>query len=132
MADGDVSVKVLYKQTVGGGRTTSGVAVARKVLVVGEIVGTYVSTGLAIDKLGGVAAFGVTNLDFISLDPRIIAAVTDPSADVLFLANFDVTNNKIFLLEDSGAADPATPSDADAVTIKFLAVGDSADAPELT
>ena len=130
MADGDVSVKVLYKQTLGGGRTLTGGAKNSKVLVVGEIKGTYVSTGLALNKFGGPTAFGVSTLDFVSLDTRVIAGVTDPAAEVLFLANFDASGNKIFLLEDVGAANPATPSDADAVTIRFLAVGDDADAPE--
>ena len=131
MADGDITVKVLYKQTLNAGRTLTG-ARKDKVLVVGEIKGTYVAAGLAVNKLGGVNAFGVVTLDFLSLDPRVIADATDPSAEVLFLANFDVTNNKIFLLEDSGNANPAVPSDADAVTIRFLAIGDDAAAPELT
>ena len=131
MANGDVSVKVLYRQTLSGGRSLTGESKNSKILVVGEIKGTYVSTGLALNKLGGPAAFGVSTLDCVHLDTRVIATATDPSAEVLFLANFDASGNKIFLLEDVGAADPATPSDEDAVTIRFLAVGDDATVPEL-
>ena len=130
MANGDIQVKVLYRQSLGGGVDATGVAKNTKILVIGEITGTYVAAGLAVNKLGGPNAFGVRNLDFLKLNPITIDSIY-PTAEKLFKADYDVTNQKIFLLEDLGAADPAKPADADVVLLKFIAVGDDADAPEL-
>jgi hypothetical protein len=130
MADGDITaVKVLYKHELGGGKTTAGAGVQSKVLVVGEITATYVSTGIACNKQGGPSVFGVTTLDYVSLEPRLIAAAVGSTAESLFHASYDYVNNKIFMQVDVGAANPAVPSDADAIKIRFLAVGDSANTP---
>jgi len=130
MANGDVSVKILYKNHLGGGRSLTGVSKNSKTLVVGEIKGTYVSTGLAVNKHGGVNGLGVSTLDVLLLDPRVISSATDPSAETLFLANYDASGDKIFMVEDSGQANPAVPSDGDAVTVRFFAIGDDANTPE--
>ncbi|KKL68919.1 hypothetical protein LCGC14_2120220, partial [marine sediment metagenome] len=54
MARGDITaVKVLYRQTLSGGRSASGAGANDKVLVVGEITASYVSTGIAVNKVGG-------------------------------------------------------------------------------
>ena len=133
MADGDVTIKNLYSQALGGGRDAGGVPKQSKRLVVGQITGTYVSTGLAINKHGGPQAFGVNNLDYLFLD--VVTIATDgstpayPTTNALFKADYDHANQKIFLLEDVGAADPSVPSDADPVVLRFVAVGDDATVP---
>ncbi|KKN92391.1 hypothetical protein LCGC14_0208820 [marine sediment metagenome] len=132
MADGDITaVKILYRQSLGGGQNELGVKKNSKILVVGEITCTYVAAGVAVDKTGGDNCFGVTDIDFVKILPLTIAAAY-PTAQKLFKADYDVTNKKIFLLEDMGQANPAVPSDADACVLRFVAVGDDADAPELT
>ena len=131
MANGDINVKVLYSQSLGGGFTTGGLAKNTKRLVVGQITGTYVSTGLAVDKLAGPAAFGLTTMDFIKLEPATLAGAY-PSQAKLFTADYDVTNQKIFCNEELGTAGAGNdPADGDAVDIRFVAVGDDATAPEL-
>jgi hypothetical protein len=130
MANGDIQVKVLYRQSLGGGIDANGVAKNTKILVVGEITGTYVAAGLAVNKLGGANAFGVSGLDYIKLNTITIGGVY-PTAEKLFKADYNEATHKIFLLEDVGAADPAKPADGDVVVLKFVAVGDDADAPEL-
>lgn len=137
MADGDVTIKNLYSQALGGGRDAAGIPKNNKRLVVGQIDGTYVSTGLAINKHGGPQAFGVNNLDYLKLEVITINTGGDtilvyPTTNALFLANYDHTNQKIFVLEDCGAADPAKPADADTLSIRFVAVGDDVTAPALT
>jgi hypothetical protein len=132
MADGDITaVKVLYRQSLGGGQDENGVKKNTKTLVVGEITATYVSTGIAVNKVGGANVFGVDKLDFVKLQ-MIRLASTYPDAEALQIANYDVTNQKIFIVADEGAASPAKPNDAVLCIIRFLAVGDDADAPELT
>jgi hypothetical protein len=132
MADGDITaVKVLYRQALGGGQTGSGAKKNDKILVVGEITATYVAAGIAVNKLGGANCFGVSNIDFVKIEPTVIEAAF-PTAENLFHASYDHENQKIFLLEDCGQANPAVPSDADTITLRFICVGDDADAPELT
>ncbi len=133
MADGDITaVKVLYRQSLGGGQNADGVKKNNKVLVVGEITATYVAAGIACNKLGsGGSCFGVTNIDFVKIEPTLIATAAS-SDDSLLAASYDHVNQKIFLIEDLGAANPAVPSDQDAIVLKFICVGDDAGAPELT
>jgi hypothetical protein len=136
MANGDVTIKTLYSQAIGGGRDADGIAKQGKRLSVGTIDGTYVSTGLAINKHGGAKAFGVDNLDFLYLEVITIntggnSTKVYPTTNALFLANYDHVNQKIFVLEDCGAADPAKPSDADILQLRFVALGDDATVPEL-
>ena len=123
--------KTVTRRGPRGGFGLGGTAKNDKRLEVGEITGTYVSTGLAVNKLGGPAAFGLVTLDVLKLEPTIIAAAYS-DAELLFHASYDVTNQKIFLLEDIGAAYPAYPSVDDAIVIRFVAVGDDATAPELS
>lgn len=131
MADGDITAnKVLYRQTVGAGQDADGVQKNTKVLVVGELTCTYHSSGIAVNKLG-TSAFGVSNVDFIHLNPITIAGAS-PITQKLFKADYDHANQKIFLLEDVGQANPAIPSNADACVIKYVVLGDDAGAPELT
>ena len=132
MASGDITaVKVLYRHPWGGGFNDAGNRVNNKVLVVGEITCTYVSTGIAVNKVGGHNCFGVTNLDFLKLEMVTVAAAYT-GAGSLIIGSYDHTNQKIFIVEDEGAASPAAPSDADAVVFRFLALGDDAGVPVLT
>ncbi len=132
MASGDITaVKVLYRQSLGGGQDENGLKKNTKILVVGEVTCTYVAAGIAVNKLGGDGCFGVTNLDFIKIEPVTVAA-TYSTAEKLIKMDYDVVNKKIFIVEDVGAANSVKPTDADAVVFRFLAVGDDADAPELT
>jgi hypothetical protein len=131
MANGDINVKVLYSQSLGGGFTTTGRAQNTKRLVVGEITGTYVAAGLAVNKLGGPAAFGLTTMDFLKLEPITFNAV-GPGVATLFPTDYDVTNQKIFCCDKLGAAGAlADPEDGEAIVLRFVAVGDDATAPEL-
>ncbi len=134
MADGDITaVKVLYRQTLGGGQNASGNKKNDKVLVVGEITATYVSGGIACNKysVGSGGVFGVTNIDFVKIEPTLIQTAAS-SDDSLLVLSADPTNQKIFLSEDLGVANPAIPSDQDAIILKFICVGDDAGTPELT
>lgn len=132
MADGDITaVKILYKQSLGGGQDYNGIKKNSKALVVGEITCTYVAAGVACNKAGGDSVFQLENVDFVKILPLTIAAAY-PTAGKCFVASYDTVNNKIFLIEDLGANGAAEPSDADACVLRFVAIGDDADAPELT
>jgi hypothetical protein len=132
MANGDITaVKVLYRQSLGGGQDAAGVKKNTKTLVVGEITATYVDAGIAVNKVGGPSAFGVDKLDFVKLQ-MIRLNTTYPDAEALQIANYDVTNQKIFIVADEGAGTPANPNVGVTCVIRFLACGDDADAPELT
>ncbi len=133
MASGDITaVKVLYKQSLGGGQTHGGVKKSSKVLVVGEITATYVSTGISALKVGGDNVFGVSgDVDFVKILPYTINALF-PTAGLLFKADYDQVNKLIFLADRIGAADPAIPSNDEVCVLRFIAIGDDADAPELT
>lgn len=132
MADGDISaVKVLYRQSLSGGRSASGAGANNKVLVVGEITAAYVAAGIAVNKVGGVNCFGVTNIDVLKLEP-VVSGSTYTDTRQISLASYDHVNQKIFYVIDEGDADPAKPNDAVVVKLRFLCIGDDADAPVLT
>jgi hypothetical protein len=132
MANGDITaVKVLYSQSLGGGQDENGTKKNTKRFVVGEITATYLDAGIAVNKLGGPNAFGVDKLDFVKLQ-MIRINTTYPDAEALQIANYDVTNQKIFIVADEGAGTPANPDVGATIVISFLACGDDADAPELT
>ena len=132
MAAGDItSIKVLYRHTLSGGRSASGAGANDKILVVGEITGQYISTGLPMVDLGGPAAFGVRNIDLLKLEP-VLSGSTSTDTRAISLCSYDYVNNLIFYVIDEGAADPADPNDDVTVTIRFLCIGDDAGAPALT
>ncbi len=133
MANGDITaVKVLYRQSLGGGQTIGGVKKSTKTLVIGEITCTYLLAGIAVNKLGGDNCFGVLgDVDFVKLFPITINAIY-PTAQKLHKADYDFVNKKIFCLEDVGQNTHTIPTDGDVVVIRFVAIGDDADAPELT
>ncbi len=131
-SNGDITaVKVLYRQSLGGGQDANGVKKNTKILVVGEVTATYVAAGVSVNNLGGDSCFGVTNLDFLKIEPVLVAAAYS-TEEKLFKFDYDTVNKKIFVLEDVGASNSTKPSDGDVITFRFLAIGDDADAPELT
>ena len=89
------------------------------------------SAGLAVNKLGGPAAFGLTTMDFLKLQPVTFNAVA-PGKATLFPTDYDTVNQKIFCCDKLGAAGAlADPEDGEAIVIHFVACGDDATAPEL-
>ena len=132
MASGDISaVKVLYRHVLGGGQTLAGAKTNAKVMVVGEITAEWVDAGIAVNKAGGVNAFGTTTLDFIKFQSISINAVV-PTAEALQPISYDHTNQKIFIASDEGASTPVNPHDGETCIFRFVAIGDSAEAPVLT
>ena len=132
MANGDITaVKVLYRHTLSGGFNAAGAGANDKVLVVGEITATYVAAGIAVNKVGGVNCFGVTNIDILKLEAVSSNAVFT-ATEAISLASYDHINQKIFYVVDEGQATPAEPSDGHAILLRFLCIGDAADAPSLT
>ncbi len=135
MANGDVThVKELGRSRVeGGGSTLGGISKNNKVLVWGEISASYAATGIAMNGVGGVRALGLTTLDFIQLEVKGAGAAgtTEPADDALFLANYKRTTDKIFVVDQVGASDPAVPTAGDLLVISYFASGESASAPDL-
>lgn len=131
MADGDiVHIKELGRVTIpGGGRSTSGAARQNKVIVWGELNATYVSTGINLSALGGVAALGVTTLDFSKFEAKYVDG-NDPATVTLFAANLATDEDKIYVLDDIGGG--AKPEDAEIIVLQYFVIGDSNAAPELT
>jgi hypothetical protein len=131
MANGDIQVKTLYRQSLGGGQDVNGVQKNTKTLVVGEITGLYVAAGLAVDKFGGENAFGLTNVDYIKLE-AVSQAGSYHTAAAVISAHWNRSTSKIFMVADNGHAAPSKVADAAVVVVRFFAVGDDATAPELT
>ena len=133
MANGDITaVKILYKQAVGGGQDALGVKKNSKVFVVGEITATYVSTGISVAKAGGDCVFGCSEgLDFVKLVPYSVNGVYT-AAQAIQTADYDKSGKLIFIQTDVGAANPTIPTDGHSCLIRFVALGNDAEAPELT
>jgi hypothetical protein len=132
ISNGDIyALKVLYSQSLGGGQDEAGVKKSTKRLVVGEITALYADAGIAVNNVGGPSAFGVDKLDFLKLQVVSLNAVF-PDAEALQIANYDVVNQKIFIVADEGAGTPVNPDAGHVCVLRFLACGDDAEAPELT
>ena len=132
MANGDITaVKVLYRHTLSGGRSASGAGANDKVIVVGELTASYVSTGIAVNKVGGANCFGVLNIDLLKLE-AVTSNGVYTATRAISIADYDTVNQKIFYVVDEGAATPALPSDGHVVVLRFLCIGDDAGAPNLT
>ena len=134
MADGDITaIKQLGRiQLPGGGNTIGGVQKQNKIVVWGQITATYVSTGINLSNEGDVKALGVDNLDFLEIVVDVNSTDDNIDKDNLTLVNLDTTNDLIFALESLGQANAAAPGNADAMTLRYWAIGDAADAAELT
>ena len=130
--NGDISqTKVFYNQALGGGQTGAGVSKNNKRLVVGELKGKWADTGIDLGGSGGPSVLGLSTIDLLKLQV-ITIDTTYPDAEALPIANYDVTNELIFVCADEGASTPANPTAGQVVTLRFLACGDDAGAPELT
>ena len=135
MAAGDItSIKELGRFAIpGAGHSLSGIAKNNKVMCWGEIIGTYVSTGLNLANEGGIHALGVTNADFISLTVTkagVTGTRTYPAQQLTFLANIDAAN-KIFICDQVGADNPAVPTSGDLITIQYFVFGDDSSTPAM-
>ncbi len=137
MADGDITRITEYGRFAipGAGHNLAGQAKNNKVVVWGQLVGGYKTTGLDLASKGGLKAFGVTTADYFSFTVRYAGAtgLVVPANLKLFLADLQQTTtvDKIFVADEVGADTPAEPSDADIITIDWFVVGEDATAPEL-
>jgi hypothetical protein len=129
MANGDCTIKTLYSHNLGGGRDANGVPKQNKRFVVGQIDATWVDTGITLAKHGGPQAFGVNNLDYLFLEVISSGDAAVPDAEKLPKADYDHANQLIFVVEDLGQTTPAKPTAADAIVIRFVAIGDDAALP---
>lgn len=132
MASGDIThVKVLWRLPLSGGRTKTGVGANDKVLVCGEISCSWADTGIEVVNHGGDSCFGVSTLDFLRLQV-LTANALYPDAQKMPIAAYDVTNRLIFVVPDEGQATPANLTEGQIIVMRFIALGDDADAPVLT
>ena len=130
MANGDIThVKLLYRNPLGGGQSSSGAAKNTKLLVCGELSATWTDAGISVNAMG-LAAFGLETMDFLRMQVISVNAVY-PAAEALLAASFDVTNQKIFISSDEGAATAVNPTAGEVCVIRFVAIGDDATTPEL-
>jgi hypothetical protein len=131
MANGDLTFKTLYSAALGGGRDANGNPKQGKRFVVGEINGEYLLAGMKVHPHGGPQAFGVNNLDYLFLEVISSGNGAVPDAEKLPHADYDHANQLIFVTEDCGASQPAVPTNADAIVIRFVAIGDDPTTPAL-
>jgi hypothetical protein len=130
MADGDITAIEELGRTLlpaSGFVVGGGVPTDHKIMVWGRITCTYVSTGVDLGSKGGIAALGIKGRpDFLHLQPRQGGGGTNPGSKTGFMANLEVdkTTELIFIVDQVGTDSPATPSDADAFTIDYFAVGE--------
>ncbi len=131
MASGDITaIKELGRFTIpGGGHTTAGAAKNDKVLAWGEITATYVAAGVNLSAKGGVTALGVSTLDFINLESRLLNDAA-PASQANFIAELNTVSDKIFILEDVDAGTLVT--DGQNVLLRYLVIGDSNAVADLT
>ena len=129
--NGDISqTKVFYSQSLGGGQSSTGAAKNTKRLVIGELKAKWADTGIDVGQSGGPSLFGLNSVDLLKLQV-ITIDTTYPDAEALPIANYDVKNELIFVVADEGASTPANPTAGQVVTIRYMALGDDATAPEL-
>ncbi len=107
----------------GGGKTITGTAVAQKVIVVGDIdITTYTTNGEPVRA----ADLGLCNIDGLFVSVMDVDG-TVPAASQICEANY-VRGTELLILSDGTVnADPDASGQ-----VRFVAVGDSALAPELT
>jgi hypothetical protein len=130
MATGDVThIKKLGSVLLpGGGQSTVGGKKQNKVMVWGEIYTALYDQSQGIDLDVEVSdplqALGVDALDFI--DFQLVKIDGEAMADdSLYMAQLNVANMTIWILENVGADTPAGPTDDDAITLRYWAIGDA-------
>lgn len=138
MASGDITTVKEYGRYAipGAGHNLQGQAKNNKVLVWGQLIGTYVTTGMDLEAIGGLKALGVSTCDFFCFNVRYSGAAgttvcTDMAVPVVDYEQASGNPGKIFVADEAGAANIAEPTDADIITIDFLVIGEDATAPEL-
>ena len=142
MAAGDITtLKTKGRYSIpGGGKSLQGAAKNNKVMVWGQLEGTYsASVGLDLGPRGGLRALGVSTVDFFSFEIRqagVSGTRTNPTQQKLFKAGYEPETgagnvDSIFCFDDLGQGSPAQPSADDLITVDFLVIGDDATAPEL-
>ena len=143
MAAGDItSVKELGRIALpGGGNTLTGVQVQNKVLVWGQIIGSWVTTGMnpaaAGSPLGAsgtlAKTFGVENIDFCELTVHDEGAAPQQSKDAMHFCAIDRGSDLIFGLESMGDGTRGDEfDDDDILDLRYLVVGDASAYTELT
>lgn len=143
MASGDITtIKILGSYPIpGGGRNATGQPVNQKIMVWGQLEGTYDATkGLDLTTRGGLQAFGVSTADFFSFEVKqcgVAGTRTNPTTLKGFEAGRENENGggnvgSIFVIDQVGAATVTPPSDNDLITVNFVVCGDDAGAPILT
>jgi hypothetical protein len=129
MANGDIThVKELGRFTIpGGGRTLGGVAKNNKIIVWGEISGTWEdSNGLNLNNEGGRTALGLDTLDYIAFEVKTSGG-TNNADEACFTAHLGRDSEEIYVLNDGST----NPSAADTVVLAYFAIGDANNAPDL-
>lgn len=121
------TVRTTYRSPLlGGGRTQSGLAVNNKTLVAGVItVSSYTTGGETVNPQD----LGLETMDEIFFNTRTLNnAATVPAAATIGLGAYNRTLNKM-ILNTTGTTEVTSTQ---AAVVGFLAIGDSAGAPELT
>lgn len=123
------NVRVTFKGTVPGvGQTTAGIAINKKTLVAGRIgVTSYTASGESLLP----EDLGLETVDVLTLDVESVNnAATVPASGAIPLAAWDRSSNLLIVNIDHGADTAVTTGQA--CVVRFVAVGDSSLAPELT
>ena len=125
------NVRVSFRGTIPGvGFTEAGVAVNQKTLVVGQVNTTNVASGL---ESVGKEEFGLETINFIKLNIRSASGGSPAkSATTSVHADWDDVNERLVIADVAAAGDRTAITDNEDPVVEFLAVGDSALAPELT
>ena len=130
MADGDIThVKELGRVALPGtGSSLSGEAKNQKVMVWGEISGTWTDTnGLKLVAMGGIEALGVSALDYIQFHVKSVGGAFSGD-EAIFTAALGTDSEEIYVVVDG----LTNPTAADACVMSYFAIGDSNAAPDLT
>jgi len=118
------SIKILGKSRVeGGGFTSTGLARNNKVMVWGELTGTYAAAGVSFvpEDIGISGTF-----DFINLQAESVNSVNFKN-DTQIYAAFDPVLAVLNLMDDVDSNDEAGTT---AFVVNFFAIGDSTAAPD--
>ena len=106
----------------GGGKTISGLAVNQKALVVGDIdITSYTTNGEKVTARD----LGLTQIDGLFVSVMDVDS-TVPTTNQICEANYVRASELLILSDGTVNADPNTDAQ-----VRFVAVGDSALAPEL-
>ncbi len=120
-------LRVQGRITLGGGMggfSTTGAAKNQKVLVWGEIdITTYTAAGEPVTA----ADFGLSTVDFVQISPNTVDTA-QASTDLPQIGNYDYIAQQVVVHDGDGVINEC----GSACQVKFIALGDSALAPELT